>query len=55
MISSLITLLIIALLLLVIWYVVGMFITGKPLQLIGIILGLVLLLYALRLFHFALP
>lgn len=55
MITSLITLLIVALVLLVIYFVVGMFITGKPLQVIGIILGLVLLLYALKLFNIALP
>jgi hypothetical protein len=30
---------------------VGMFIKGQPLRIIGIILGLVFLLYALRAFH----
>jgi hypothetical protein len=55
MITSLITLLIAALVLVVIYYLVGMFISGRPLQIIGFILGLVLLLYALRLFNVALP
>lgn len=50
MISSLITLLIAGLVLYVIYYVVGMFIKGQLLNIIGIILGLVFLLYALRAF-----
>ncbi len=50
MIASLITFLIVALILLVIWSIVGQFITGRPHQIIGWILGLILLLYALRLF-----
>lgn len=49
-VASLISLLVIALVLVVVYYVVGMFITGKPLQIIGLILGLVFLLYALRSF-----
>ena len=48
MISTLITLLILALILYLIWYVVGMFVKGQPHQIIGIILGLILLLYALN-------
>jgi hypothetical protein len=55
MIASLITLLIAALVLVIIYVVVGMFIQGRPLQIIGIILALVLLLYALKLFRVALP
>lgn len=51
MITTLITLLIVGLILYVIYYVVGMFIKGQPLKIIGIILGLVFLLYALRAFH----
>ncbi len=51
MITTLITLLIAGLVLYVIFYIVGMFIKGQPLQIIGIILGLVFLLYALRAFH----
>lgn len=51
MVSTLISLLIVALVLYVIYYVVGMFIKGQPLSIIGIILGLVFLLYALRAFH----
>jgi hypothetical protein len=43
-------LLIVALVLVLIYFVIGMFITGRPLQIIGIILGLLFLLYALRVF-----
>lgn len=50
MITSLITLLITGLVLYVIYYVVGMFIKGQPLNIVGIILGLVFLLAALRSF-----
>ena len=53
MITTLITLLIAGLVLYVIYYIVGMFIKGQPLKLIGIILGLVFLLYALRAFNIA--
>lgn len=51
MITTLISLLIAGLILYVIYYVVGMFIKGQPLKIIGIILGLVFLLYALRVFN----
>lgn len=51
MITTLITLLIAGLVLYVIYYVVGMFIKGQPLKIIGIILGLVFLLYALKAFN----
>ena len=51
MITTLISLLITGLVLYVIYYVVGMFIKGQLLNIIGIILGLVFLLYALRAFH----
>jgi hypothetical protein len=51
MITSLISLLIAGLVLYLIYYIVGMFIKGQPLKIIGIILGLVFLLYALRAFH----
>lgn len=51
MITTLITLLIAGLILYVIYYIVGMFIKGQPLKIIGIILGLIFLLYALRLFN----
>ena len=50
MISTLITLLVAGLVLYLIYYVVGMFIKGKALSIIGAILGLVFLLYALRAF-----
>ena len=56
MITSLITLLIVALVLYVIYYLAGLFIKdGNVMKIIGIILGLVLLIYGLRLFHVALP
>lgn len=56
MITSLITLLVVALVLWLIWYLAGIFIKdGTAMKIIGIILGLILLLYALRLFHIALP
>jgi hypothetical protein len=55
MITALITLLIVALVVFLVWWIIGKFITGTPHQIIGIILGLILLLYALRLFNVALP
>jgi hypothetical protein len=58
MIATLISLLIIALVLYLIWFICGMFIKGQPLQIIGIILGLIFLLYALQalgVFHVAVP
>lgn len=56
MISSLITLLVVALVAVVVWIVVGTFISdGRIMKLIGLILGLLVLLYGLRLFHIALP
>lgn len=55
MISVLIYFLIVALVLYLIYFVAGMFISGKPLQVIGVILLLVLVLYALNLFGVALP
>ena len=53
MLTSLLTLLIVALVLCIIYYVVGMFIQGRILQIVGIIMGVILLLYALQLFHIA--
>ncbi|MEP6671706.1 MAG: hypothetical protein ABJF10_21275 [Chthoniobacter sp.] len=56
MITSLISLLLCALVLYLIWWVVGLFISdGTIMKIIGIILGLVLLIYGLRVFHIALP
>lgn len=55
MISALITLLVVVLIAYLVWYCVGLFITGKPLQIIGIILGLMVLLYALKLFGVHIP
>jgi hypothetical protein len=51
MITTLISLLIAGLVLYVIYYVVGMFIKGQLLNIIGIVLGLLFLLYALRAFN----
>ena len=48
MLTTLITLLIVALVLLLVFYIAGWFIQGKPLQIIGAILALIWLLYALR-------
>jgi len=51
MISTLISVLITALILYVIYYLVGMFIKGQALKIIGLILGILFLLYALRAFN----
>jgi len=51
MINTLISLVIAGLVLYVIYYVVGMFIKGQLLNIIGIVLGLLFLLYALRAFN----
>ena len=51
MITTLISLLVAGLVLYVIYYVVGMFIKGQLLNIIGIVLGLLFLLYALRAFN----
>lgn len=48
MLQTLIVLLIMALVLYLIFFVAGKFITGTPLQIIGIILGLIWILYALN-------
>jgi amino acid transporter len=48
MLQTLIILLIMALVLYLVFFVCGKFITGTPLQIIGIILGLIWLLYALN-------
>lgn len=50
MLTSLITLLVLALVLWLVYYIVGMFIKGQPLTIIGIILGLILLIFALKQF-----
>jgi hypothetical protein len=51
MISTLISILIAALILYIIYYLAQMFIKGRPLKIVGIILGLVFVLYALRTAH----
>ncbi len=48
MLTALISILILALVLWVVYFLVGKFLTGTPLQIVGIILGLVLLLFALK-------
>jgi len=55
MITTLIYLLIAGLVLYVIFYVVGLFVQGVPLKIVGAILALIFLLYALKLFNFAMP
>lgn len=55
MIESLITFLFAALVAFIVFYVLGKFITGAPLQIIGLILGLLLLVYALKIFRPLLP
>lgn len=47
MIQTLIVLLVMALVLYLVWFIAGKFMQGTPLQIVGIILGLVWLLYAL--------
>lgn len=51
MISTLLSLLIAGLVLYLIFYIVGLFMKGQPLKIIGIILGLLFLLHALRAFQ----
>jgi hypothetical protein len=48
MLTSLIGLLLVLLVLVIIYWAVSRFVTGTPLTIIGIILGLVFLVYALR-------
>lgn len=56
MITALITLLIAALFLYTIWYLAGIFIKDAVImKIIGVVLGLIFLLYALRLFHIPMP
>lgn len=50
MIAALITFLIVALIAYLVWWIIGKFVSGTPHQIIGIVIALVLLLYALRLF-----
>ncbi len=52
MLSILISILVAGLILYVIYYVAQMFIKGQPLNLVGIILGLIFVVYALRAAHF---
>jgi hypothetical protein len=54
MISALLTFLLVALVLLVVYIVIGKFIGGAALQIVGLILGIALLIYALRLFNIGL-
>lgn len=50
MITALITLLILALVLFIIYTVLGRFVQGTALMIIGLIFALIILLYALKLF-----
>lgn len=52
MLTTLISILIAVLILYLIYFLVGKFMSGQPLKIVGIILGLVFLLYALRAFNF---
>jgi hypothetical protein len=47
MIQSLIVLLIIALVLYLVWWIIGRFVSGTPHQIIGLVMALILLLYVL--------
>lgn len=51
MLTTLISLLIVGLVLWVIYFIVGKFVGGTVYQIVGIILALVFLLYALNAFH----
>ncbi len=51
MITTLVSIVIAALVFYLIYYVARMFIQGQPLKIIGAILGLMFLLYALRTAH----
>lgn len=51
MLTPIVSILLTGLVLYVIYYVVGMFIKGQPLNIIGIILGVMFLIYALRATH----
>lgn len=51
MIENLIVFCIVALIAYLVWMIIGKFIGGVPHQIIGIIIALVLLLYALRIFR----
>jgi hypothetical protein len=51
MITTLISILIAALVFYLIYYVARMFIQGRPLKIVGLILGLMFILYALRTAH----
>lgn len=56
MITSLVSLLIAALVLYIVYYLASLFIKDATvMKIVGIILGLILLLYGLRVFHIATP
>lgn len=50
MLTTLVGILVLALVLVVIYYVVSMFLSGRILQIVGLICGLILLIYALSSF-----
>lgn len=55
MLTALLTLLVLALVLYVVYLFAGIFIQGKPLMIIGLILGLIFLVYALKALGISLP
>ena len=55
MITTLIYLLVAGLVLYVIFWILSQFVQGVPLKIVGAILALIFILYALKLFNFALP
>ena len=55
MLTALISLCIVALVLYLIYFLIGKFVQGTALQILGIILALILVVYALRLFGVAVP
>ncbi len=52
MLTTLISIIIAAIVLYLIFYLAGKFMAGQPLRIVGIILGLIFVLYALRAFGF---
>jgi hypothetical protein len=52
MLTTLLTVLIAAFVLYILFFIVGKFIKGQPLTIIGVILGVIFLVFALRTFGF---
>ncbi len=51
MLSTLLSILITAFVLYIVYYLVGMFIKGRPLSIIGLVLGIIFLVSVLRAFN----